>query len=70
MLKDDINVSSLDLVKELQDHVKQLTAPYKYPRKIEFISNLPKTSAGKIRRIELRQLEINNAKNRVKSKSV
>lgn len=45
------------LVKELQDHVKQHTAPYKYPRKIEFIDELPKTSSGKIRRIELRELE-------------
>ncbi len=47
-----------DLVKELQNHVKQSTAPYKYPRKIEFIDALPKTSSGKIRRIELRQREM------------
>jgi acetyl-CoA synthetase len=46
-----------DLVKELQDHVKVLTAPYKYPREIEFIDELPKTTSGKIRRIELRQKE-------------
>lgn len=46
-----------ELVKELQNHVKQLTAPYKYPRKIEFIDELPKTSSGKIRRVELRQRE-------------
>jgi acetyl-CoA synthetase len=45
------------MVKELQDHVKQLTAPYKYPRRIEFVSDLPKTSSGKIRRVELRQQE-------------
>lgn len=46
-----------NLVKELQDHVKSVTAPYKYPRKIEFVSELPKTVSGKIRRIELRDRE-------------
>jgi acetyl-CoA synthetase len=46
--------ASPDLVKELQDHVKQLTAPYKYPREVTFIEELPKTASGKIRRIELR----------------
>jgi acetyl-CoA synthetase len=46
------------LVKELQDHVKELTAPYKYPRKIEFVEDLPKTTSGKIRRIELREQEL------------
>ncbi|WP_077624337.1 acyl-CoA synthetase MbcS [Sediminibacillus massiliensis] len=45
------------LVKELQNHVKQWTAPYKYPRRIEFVEELPKTSSGKIRRIELREAE-------------
>lgn len=45
------------LVKELQDHVKTLTAPYKYPRKVEFVEELPKTISGKIRRIELRKKE-------------
>ncbi|MCL6632201.1 MAG: AMP-binding protein [Alicyclobacillus herbarius] len=45
------------LVRELQDHVKALTAPYKYPRAIEFLTSLPKTSSGKIRRVELRQRE-------------
>jgi len=43
------------LVKELQDHVKQITAPYKYPRVIEFMEELPKTISGKIRRVEIRQ---------------
>jgi acetyl-CoA synthetase len=38
--------------------VKKLTAPYKYPREIEFIEELPKTTSGKIRRIELRQREL------------
>ncbi|THE14771.1 acyl--CoA ligase [Bacillus timonensis] len=53
--------STEELVKELQDHVKQMTAPYKYPRKIEFVNDLPKTTSGKIRRIELRQAEIAKA---------
>lgn len=44
-------------IKELQTWVKDLTAPYKYPREIEFMEALPKTTSGKIRRIELRQLE-------------
>ncbi len=43
------------LVKELQEHVKHTTAPYKYPRIIEFVSELPKTISGKIRRVELRE---------------
>lgn len=43
------------LVKELQNHVKKATAPYKYPRAIEFVSELPKTISGKIRRVEIRQ---------------
>ena len=42
------------LIKELQEHVKKVTAPYKYPRDIEFIDALPKTLTGKIRRVELR----------------
>jgi acyl-coenzyme A synthetase/AMP-(fatty) acid ligase len=39
---------------ELQDHCKRVTAPYKYPREIEFVSELPKTTSGKIRRVDLR----------------
>lgn len=54
-------VSSPELVKELQDHVKELTAPYKYPREIEFLDELPKTTSGKIRRVELRQKEQSKA---------
>lgn len=46
-----------ELARELQEHVKKVTAPYKYPRKIEFVTVLPKTISGKIRRIELRQGE-------------
>lgn len=45
------------LVKELQEHVKTVTAPYKYPREIEFVKELPKTISGKIRRVELRKME-------------
>lgn len=44
-----------DLVKELQRHVKRVTAPYKYPRIIEFVDELPKTISGKIRRVEIRE---------------
>ena len=43
-----------DLIKELQQHVKKTTAPYKYPRIIEFVDELPKTISGKIRRVEIR----------------
>lgn len=44
-----------DLVKQLQQHVKHETAPYKYPRVIEFVDELPKTISGKIRRVEIRE---------------
>ena len=49
---------SQDLVKELQEHVKRITAPYKYPREIEFVKELPKTMSGKIKRKELRKMEL------------
>jgi acetyl-CoA synthetase len=42
------------LIKELQQHVKKVTAPYKYPRIVEFVDELPKTISGKIRRVEIR----------------
>lgn len=45
------------LIKEIQDHVKQVTAPYKYPRVIEFVDELPKTISGKIRRVEIRDAD-------------
>jgi medium-chain acyl-CoA synthetase len=45
------------LAAELQDYVKSVTAPYKYPREIEFVTELPKTISGKIRRVELRERE-------------
>ena len=43
------------LKREIQEHCKRVTAPYKYPRAIEFIAEMPKTTSGKIRRTELRQ---------------
>ncbi|NLM21722.1 MAG: AMP-binding protein [Peptococcaceae bacterium] len=49
---------SEELIKELQDHVKKTTAPYKYPRVIEFVSELPKTISGKIRRVEIREKDM------------
>ncbi|MGM9926714.1 MAG: acyl-CoA synthetase MbcS [Bacillus sp. (in: firmicutes)] len=56
VLKEGVEVDD-QLIPTLQEHVKQLTAPYKYPRSIEFLNELPKTSSGKIRRVELRQKE-------------
>jgi len=50
-----------ELVKELQDHVKKELAPYKYPRRIEFVLELPHTETGKLRRVELRQQEAGRA---------
>ena len=44
-----------ELIKEIQEHVKSVTAPYKYPRVIEFVDELPKTISGKIRRTEIRE---------------
>ena len=48
-----------ELVENLQSHVRSTTAPYKYPRLVEFVSELPKTVSGKIRRVELREMEFN-----------
>ena len=45
---------SPELIKEIQDHVKRTTAPYKYPRIIEFVNELPKTISGKIKRVDIR----------------
>jgi acetyl-CoA synthetase/medium-chain acyl-CoA synthetase len=50
-------VGSDELVLSLQEHVRNTTAPYKYPRAIDFVSELPKTISGKIRRVELRGSE-------------
>ncbi|HQJ14890.1 MAG TPA: AMP-binding protein [Candidatus Omnitrophota bacterium] len=55
------NYSASDaLVTELQEHVKKVTAPYKYPRIIEFVKELPKTISGKIRRVEIRESDKNS----------
>ena len=53
VLRDGVSGSD-GLARELQDHVKSETAPYKYPRIVEFAESLPKTASGKIRRAELR----------------
>jgi len=57
VLKDIEIAVERDIVKELQDYVKSVLAPYSYPRKIEFLEELPKTMSGKIRRTELRKRE-------------
>lgn len=49
--------ASEELKKELQNHVKRTTAPYKYPRIVEFVDELPKTISGKIRRVEIREAD-------------
>lgn len=53
----EANAGSDTLVRELQEHCKALTAPYKYPRKVEFVADLPKNVAGKVLRGELRRQE-------------
>lgn len=55
LTKDYKDKASDSLIKQLQDHVKKQTAPYKYPRIIEFVDELPKTISGKIRRVEIRE---------------
>jgi acetyl-CoA synthetase len=54
VLRDDRYAPSPELVRELQEHVKRETAPYKYPRIIDFVAELPKTASGKVKRAELR----------------
>jgi acetyl-CoA synthetase len=51
------------LIREIQNHVKKVTAPYKYPRAIEFVDSLPKTISGKIKRNELRAQEMKKSLN-------
>lgn len=53
----DPSKASDELAKEIQEHTKKVAAPYKYPREIEFVEELPKTQSGKIKRKELRELE-------------
>ncbi|GCD81523.1 acyl-CoA synthetase MbcS [Parageobacillus thermoglucosidasius] len=62
VLREGVDKNDPTLIPKLQEHVKQLTAPYKYPRKIEFVDDLPKTASGKIRRVELREREMRLAK--------
>ena len=57
VLRENIEKNEETLIPTLQQHVKELTAPYKYPRKIEFVDELPKRFR-KIRRIELRKQEM------------
>ena len=54
---------SEELKVEIQNHVKRNTAPYKYPRIVEFVDELPKTVSGKIRRTEIRKHDFEDAKN-------
>jgi acyl-coenzyme A synthetase/AMP-(fatty) acid ligase len=54
VLRDEGYAPSPALVRELQEHVKRQTAPYKYPRIIDFVAELPKTASGKVKRAELR----------------
>ena len=54
LAKDYVSRAGDELVKEIQDHVKRVTAPYKYPRIVEFVNELPKTISGKIRRVAIR----------------
>jgi len=56
VLRDRKNASE-KMVKEIQEHTKKVAAPYKYPREIEFVTELPKTQSGKIKRKDLRELE-------------
>ena len=54
VLRDGDTSPSPELVRELQEHVKRETAPYKYPRIVDFAAELPKTASGKVKRAELR----------------
>ena len=54
-------IADENLIKQIQDYVKHITAPYKYPRIIEFVDELPKTISGKIRRVEIREKDQNKA---------
>ena len=55
-------VGTPELTKELQNHVKKVTAPYKYPRIVEYVDELPKTISGKIRRVEIRKNDLEKHK--------
>ena len=55
-------VASDELTLSLQEHVRRVTAPYKYPRAVEYVTELPKTISGKIRRVELREMEVGRSR--------
>lgn len=61
--KEFIDKADDNLVKDIQEYVKKTTAPYKYPRIIEFVDHLPKTISGKIRRVQIREDHIKNKNN-------
>ncbi len=68
ILNDDWKLADKDkLIKTLQKHVKNTTAPYKYPRLIAFVDDLPRTPTGKVRRKSLRDAEYANIKERIKT---
>jgi acetyl-CoA synthetase len=54
VLRDGQGEPTPQLIAELQEHVKRETAPYKYPRIVDFVRELPKTASGKVKRAELR----------------
>ena len=51
-----------ELIKDIQNHVKKVSAPYKYPRVVEFVDELPKTISGKIKRVEIRNKDAQSVK--------
>ena len=55
MLREGVQTDGL--VADIQEHCRHRTAPYKYPRQVEFVKELPKTASGKIKRSELRESE-------------
>lgn len=57
LAKDYVRRAGADLVRDIQNHVKRITAPYKYPRIVEFVKELPKTISGKIRHVAIRQAD-------------
>ncbi len=60
LARDYVKKAGPELIKEIQNHVKRVTAPYKYPRVVEFVSELPKTISGKIRRVAIRATDAMN----------
>lgn len=70
LARDYVKKAGPELIKEIQNHVKRVTAPYKYPRVVEFVSELPKTISGKIRRVAIRATDaVNRATDSVKNSS-